>query len=172
VNTAFSYGTRVLMCTNCGAPLPAASGAGDYPCGHCRAVNRVGVRDERPVAGGGPRAPLGPVIGAGGGLGITGLILLAVALPMRKAERKAARIRLHGVRANGRIANLAPTGMLINHVPQMKIDLLVEMEGKAPYQASTKMLVPQHALAQIQPGAVLPLRVDPDNPMELIVEAD
>lgn len=101
-----------------------------------------------------------------------GVIFAGIGFAMRKAAQRAERLRVHGVRAVGRIANIAPTGMSINNVPQMQITLIVEVPGQSPYQATTKMLLSPYALAQVGPGAQVPLRVDPQNPNDVLIETD
>jgi hypothetical protein len=106
------------------------------------------------------------------GPGIAGFVMLAVSMPLRAAAKRAQRLRLHGVRASGRVLGIQGTGVSINHVPQVMVHLQVEAQGIAPYQAAAKLLLNPMAQAQLQPGAVVPLRVDPQNPQDLIIETD
>jgi hypothetical protein len=105
-------------------------------------------------------------------MGIPGLILFFMGLNSHKAAKKAARIRMHGKPATGTVVTVAPTGTRINNVRQYELTLSIQSENLAPYQAKTKMLIPESILPQIQPGAQLPVRVDPQNPQDFIVEGD
>ena len=70
------------------------------------------------------------------------------------------------------VVGIESTGMRINNVPQVLIHLQVQVEGLPPYQASTKLLLSPMSAARLQPGAAVPVRVDPANPGDLIIETD
>jgi hypothetical protein len=109
---------------------------------------------------------------AGHGAGIAmfttvplGVIFTAIGFVMRKAAKRAAYLRAHGISGQGRVVGLQPTGTRINGVPQMAIRLQIELPGRAPYEATTKMLG-----VAVPPGAVVNVRVDPRNPADVIIE--
>jgi LSD1 subclass zinc finger protein len=106
------------------------------------------------------------------GPGIAGVVMLSIGLPLRKAAKRAERLRLHGKRAQGQVLAVQPTGVSINNVPQFLIQVMVQLEGVAPYPANIKMLLNPASLSQLAPGAALPLRVDPASPQDVIIEAD
>lgn len=119
---------------------------------------------------------IGGTFGLGGGItGVTllftGGIFFVIGRSVGEQAAKAKRLALHGKRARGTVLSIQPTGMSINGVPQMAIRLRVEMDNAAPYEAELKMLVPPHQVAQLAGGAVISLRVDPDNPREIAAEA-
>lgn len=112
------------------------------------------------------------------GLGITGgtfllmgVIFGGIGFAMKKSAERAAWLRLNGVSATGVVQSISPTGLSINNVPQMQFTFLVELPGRAPYPASAKMLL-NGRVAGLSAGGRLPLRVDPRNPQEIMIETD
>jgi hypothetical protein len=108
------------------------------------------------------------------GIGITGgtfLLLGAVFLPiglvLRKSAHRAAWLRMHGLSATGQVQSASHSGMEINNVPMMQLTLIVQLPGRAPYQATTKALG-----ARLAPGSLVQLRVHPGNPSEILIETD
>jgi hypothetical protein len=106
------------------------------------------------------------------GMAIPGAIMFLLGRGMRKAAKQAAYLREHGVSTKGTVVSLQPTGTRINNVPQYRITLSIELEGKAPYEAQTKLLLQPHDAAQLTKGSVLPVRVDPKNPAAVMLELD
>ncbi len=49
MKTIFSYDVRVVMCQNCGAPIEAATGAGQVQCSYCQTQHQLIGRKEDPV---------------------------------------------------------------------------------------------------------------------------
>jgi hypothetical protein len=103
-------------------------------------------------------------------MGPMGLGFVFGGLKARASGKQAERLRLHGVRATGRVQSLSPTGMSINDVPQVMVQLVVELPGQMPYQATSKLLLSNPAM--LMPGAQVALRVDPQNPNNVLLEAD
>lgn len=113
-----------------------------------------------------------PVVAAPGlvlGLGLTGGIFLAVGLVLKKQADRAKRIRLHGVPGQAEVTGVSPTGTRINGVPMLRYALMVRVEGWPPYAASVSMLAT--SAAGVGPGVTVPVRVDRQNPQDLIIEA-
>jgi hypothetical protein len=102
------------------------------------------------------------------GLGLTGTIFFLVGFGLKKSADRAKRIRLHGISGHAQVRGVSGTGMKINNVPMMQIDLLVHVQGLPPYPASTKML--QSAMPGVAPGATVPIRADPQNPSDVMIE--
>ena len=112
--------------------------------------------------------PLAAAPGLVLGLGLTGCIFLAVGLFGKKQAERAKRIRLHGVPGTAEVTGVAPTGTRINNVPMMRYTLMVRVEGWPPYAASVSAL--QTSVAGVGPGMTVPVRVDRQNPQDLIIE--
>jgi hypothetical protein len=139
-------------------PIAVLMGLGSIGCLAGAVLALVGVLDGEVAAGCGiallTLLPLTLVFG------IVGLVL-------RKSAQRAAYLRTHGIQGQARVVGLAPTGMRINGVPQMQIQLMVELPGRAPYQAATKMLG-----AVVPVGAQVPVRADPRNPSDVLIEVE
>src|SRR3954454_21538489 len=76
--------------------------------------------------------------------------------------------------ANGRVGTatigaVRQTGLWVNENPQVEMDLDVTVEGLPSYSTTHRQVIAQIAIPQFQPGATVPVRVDPDNPTRLIV---
>jgi hypothetical protein len=123
--------------------------------------------------------------GAGGGFAL--LSMMAGAVPtllvtgavgvglyfwgkkMEEAAKRAAYIRMHGTEATAVVQNATHTGLRVNHVPQMMLHLLVRPPNGPPFAATTKLLIPDHQIGQMM-GKELPVRFDPQNPTEVVLE--
>jgi hypothetical protein len=99
-----------------------------------------------------------------------GAIFFGIGFWLKKAAAKAERIRVHGIAGTGRVLGAGPTGLAINNVPQMRFDLSIQLPGRAPYNASTKMLGGMQLMMVMRPGAEVPVRVDPQDLNEVIIE--
>jgi hypothetical protein len=76
--------------------------------------------------------------------------------------------------ANGRvgsavITDVRQTGMFVNENPQVEMDLQVNVEGLPSYTATHRQVIAQIAIPQFQPGATVPVRVDPEDPTSLLI---
>jgi hypothetical protein len=57
--------------------------------------------------------------------------------------------------------------MTINENPVAELDLQVDSAGGPPYPATAKQVLPRLQVGQIQPGAVVDVIIDPDNPSKV-----
>ncbi|MBX3231213.1 MAG: hypothetical protein KIT84_09750 [Labilithrix sp.] len=108
------------------------------------------------------------------GFGITGgtflfmgLIFGGIGYAMKKSAEKAAWLRMHGVAGTGVVRDVSPTGVSINHVPQLRYTLEIRIPTRAPYNASTTALGRRADI-----GASIAVRVHPQNPNDFIMELD
>ena len=105
-------------------------------------------------------------------LGVVGVVLLVIALRIAAGTADADRVSRTGLVGTARITGLTQTGMFLNQNPQVKIDMLVQVAGRAPYAVSRKEFVPLIMLGQISPGASLPVKVDPNNANDVVIQWD
>ncbi len=91
-------------------------------------------------------------------------------LSMFMGAKKKQRLRLHGIRGRGKIISLKPTGTRINKVPQYELHIMVKADNIQPYEAKTKILIRAVEAGAFQPNQVVPLRIDPDKPQDVMVE--
>jgi hypothetical protein len=103
-------------------------------------------------------------------LGVTGLILVWFGLRMRRSAADADRITRTGLAGTAQITSLSQTGMSMNDQPQIAMELLVTVPGRAPYQARRQEFVPLILLGRLGSGMPLPVRVDPNDPQRVIVD--
>jgi hypothetical protein len=60
--------------------------------------------------------------------------------------------------------------MSLNDQPQVEMTLLVSIPGRAPYQATRTEFVPLVLLGRLSSGVPLPVKVDPADPQQVIVD--
>lgn len=103
-------------------------------------------------------------------LGVTGLALVWFGLRSRRSAADANRIATTGLTGTASITGLTQTGMSLNDQPQVEMELLVSIPGRAPYQARRKEFVPLILLGRLSSGMPLPVKVDPIDPQSLIID--
>lgn len=110
-------------------------------------------------------------------LGITGISFVRVFLPMMKgaknlmqAQTAAANLRLTGLPAQARITGIQGTGTSINNQPECQLDLDVFRPNAPPYQVRVRQVVSQWAMPRVQPGLMVPVKIDAANPMNVALD--
>ena len=106
---------------------------------------------------------------AGATFTLLGVVFGGIGFAMRKGAQRAAWLRMNGLSATGVIQDVSPTGLSINDVPQVQFTLLVQLAGRPPYQAYAKALMSGGIPGA---GGSVPLRVNPANPSEVLIEMD
>ena len=66
--------------------------------------------------------------------------------------------------AEALILQISDTGWTLNDDPVVDFLLEVHPEKEQPYQARTKLVISRVHIPQFQPGATVPVRIDPKNP--------
>ena len=74
-----------------------------------------------------------------------------------------------GVAGEATIIGLADTGARINMVPMVRLNLLVEPQGRPPYPVMLETLLPMHAMAQSGTGQRVNVLVHPQQPNRVLV---
>ncbi len=69
-----------------------------------------------------------------------------------------------GLPAEATILQIRDTGMTLNNDPVVDFMLEVRPEGKAPYRAKTRMPISRLEIPRFQPGAVVRINYDPNDP--------
>jgi hypothetical protein len=67
------------------------------------------------------------------------------------------------------ISAVRQTGTFVNNNPECEIDLQVSVDGSAPYAVTHRQVLAMVALPSFQPGASVPVRVDPTDASSLII---
>lgn len=77
-----------------------------------------------------------------------------------------------GLPAEARILKIWETGTTINQNPVVRMLLEVRPPGGSTFQAETERLISRLQVPQVQPGAVVGVRYDPQSKAVAIVDAD
>jgi hypothetical protein len=102
---------------------------------------------------------------------VAGLLLLpACALVDRMSgEGEANRIRRTGQSADAVVLAIWDTGITVNNDPIVAFRLRVRPPTGDPYEVETRGRVSRLHVPQVQPGAVLPVAIDPADPMKVAI---
>lgn len=85
------------------------------------------------------------------------------AIDKLSGEGEAKRIRRIGMPAEALVLDISDTGMTLNNDPIVAFRLEVRPPSGAPYEAETRGRVSRLHVPQVQPGAVLPVVIDPQD---------
>ena len=69
--------------------------------------------------------------------------------------------------AQATILKVWDTGVTLDHDPQVGLLLEIRPFDQPDYQIETKAIIPRSHLRRVQPGANLPVTVDPQNPVDI-----
>ncbi|HJZ49984.1 MAG TPA: hypothetical protein VKE41_22570 [Roseiflexaceae bacterium] len=69
----------------------------------------------------------------------------------------------NGMTAQATIVRIWDTGTTINDNPVVGLVLEVRPQNMPPYQAEAKSMIPRLSIPQFQPGAIVPVKIDPQN---------
>jgi hypothetical protein len=120
--------------------------------------------------------------GTGIGLAVTGAILIAIsrfglsdafgmlgeAATTVNALAAQSQLAETGIPTTARVIAMQPTGTMINMNPQVQTAL--EVQGPTgPYLVNTTAVINQMYIPQFQPGSMVNLRVNPQNPYDVAV---
>jgi hypothetical protein len=78
-------------------------------------------------------------------------------------------LAVHGLPGRAIITGIRDTGISIDRNPCVELDLDVTLGDRAPYAVSHRQVISRIAVAGFQPGATVPVRVDPADERTLIV---
>jgi hypothetical protein len=70
----------------------------------------------------------------------------------------------------GTVVSVKRTGLLVNHQPQLDIAMQFTTNDGQQITASDRRIISLTDLAQVQPGAMFPLRYNPENPEQIMIE--
>jgi hypothetical protein len=81
-----------------------------------------------------------------------------------------ARLMQTGIPGRAAIEAATDTGLTVNEQAIAELTLTVQVDGRAPYRATTRQPVPRLMPGAFAPGATIPVRVDPADPGVLIYD--
>lgn len=79
------------------------------------------------------------------------------------------RLRATGESAEATIVQIRETGVRINRQPRVKITLDVRPSMRPAFQATTHKLISYFEISQYQPGAVVEVKFDPQQPQQVVI---
>ena len=88
---------------------------------------------------------------------------------MHRQAETSDRLMATGRPGTATVTALRDTGVTINDNPQVELDLDVSVQGMPIYPVTHRQVISRLAIAGFQPGATLPVRVDPLRPRSLII---
>ncbi|MGH2662987.1 MAG: hypothetical protein ACRDH8_09320 [Actinomycetota bacterium] len=103
-------------------------------------------------------------------LGVVGLGLMVWARSWSKKAAEANRLKTQGVPGQASIMGMRQTGVYLNEQPQIELQLQVQTQMHGPYQVTVREYVPLMLLGTLSSGRPLPVKVDPANPNNLVIE--
>jgi hypothetical protein len=103
-------------------------------------------------------------------LGVVGLGLMVWARSWSKKAAEVNRLKTQGVPGEASIMGMRQTGVYLNEQPQIELQLQVQTQMHGPYQVTVREYVPLMLLGTLSSGRPLPVKVDPANPNNLVIE--
>jgi hypothetical protein len=86
------------------------------------------------------------------------------AMAMQDQMMKEQQLLTSGTPGRAAIKGVQDTGVEINNMPAVIVDMEVTVEGKDPYAVQVNRPIPQIYLARCQPGQSVAVKVDPSDP--------
>lgn len=81
-----------------------------------------------------------------------------------------ASLRATGIASSATIRALRRSGVTIGDDELVEVDLIVRIDGRAPYDASAYGRAPAGVLSQLGPGAIVPVKVSQDDPQAVALD--
>jgi hypothetical protein len=118
---------------------------------------------------------INPILRSGFYLTAAILALVAIGLLIwgrkwSKGYAEAQRIKIHGVAGQATITGMRQTGVSVNEQPQIELQLQVQDQMYGSRQITVKEYVPLTMLGALSSGRPLPVKVDPANPNNVVIE--
>jgi hypothetical protein len=83
---------------------------------------------------------------------------------------QARELQVTGEQATATILQIWDTGITVNNDPVVGFVLEVRRSGQPAYQAKTKLLISRLDIPRVQPGAIVPVRVDLRDPSRVALD--
>ena len=74
-----------------------------------------------------------------------------------------------GIAGTATIDSIADTGTFVGDSPVLELSMTVTVPGRPPYPVKHRQLVSHVSAARFQPGALLTVRVSPQDPNQLMI---
>jgi hypothetical protein len=86
-----------------------------------------------------------------------------------KQAQEARRLLQVGRKGLATIVAVRDTGVMVDENPQAELDLQVAVAGLEPYDVTHRQVISRIAIGSFWPGAKVPIRVDPQDPQNVLV---
>jgi len=111
---------------------------------------------------------------------LVGFVIVMSILPFKSAfgsffgTKESKRIQAQGREATAIVQAIGENSeggiVTINDQPLLNLQLEVHDGNVTPYPVSIDTVIPRSAVPQFQPGAVIPIKIDPENPDKIIID--
>jgi hypothetical protein len=88
---------------------------------------------------------------------------------LTRQQAEAQRLMATGLIGQATVEALRETGLTVNENPQLEFDLRVTVDGGAPYPVTHRQVVSRLVIANFQPGASIPVRIDPADRTRVLI---
>lgn len=86
-----------------------------------------------------------------------------------KQAQEARRLLQVGRKGLATVVAVRDTGVMVDENPQAELDLQVAVSGLEPYDVTHRQVISRIAIGSFWPGAKVPIRVDPQDPQNVLV---
>ena len=86
-----------------------------------------------------------------------------------KQAQEARRLLQVGRKGLATVVAVRDTGVMVDENPQAELDLQVAVSGLEPYVVTHRQVISRVAIGSFWPGAKVPIRVDPQDPQNVLV---
>lgn len=88
---------------------------------------------------------------------------------MQEQNATSQRLMSSGRQGTATVTAIRDTGLTVNENPQVELDLQVTVGGAPAYAVTHRQVVSRVAIPAFQPGATVPVRVDPADQHTLLI---
>ncbi len=96
--------------------------------------------------------------------------------PFLGSGSRAEKIIKTGLTATAKVLSLGENSkggvVTINDQPYLNIKLKIDDYKNPPYETDFDTVIPRHMMPQFQPGAIFPVKIDPENPKVVVIDFD
>lgn len=86
-----------------------------------------------------------------------------------RQQTDAQRLMATGLIGQATVQAIRDTGTLVGTDPQVEFELLVAADDREPYLVTHRQAVSRLVIANFQPGASIPVRIDPADPARVLI---
>jgi hypothetical protein len=90
-------------------------------------------------------------------------------IDVAKQALEARRLLQVGRKGHATVVAVRDTGVTVDDNPQAELDLEVALPDLEPYEVTHRQVISRIAIGSFRPGARVPIRVDPQDPQNVLV---